>query len=82
MLSLWTLSSVVLGMIFFRTSSTAGLLATEENGNLAGADAVLERIFGGDADARVLNIQEGDFRQALRACVAGNQSTYKSMLSL
>lgn len=78
MLSLWTLSSVVLGMIFFRMSSAAGLLATEENGNLARADAVLETIFG--ADARVLSIEEGDFRQALRACVAGNQGTYKSIL--
>lgn len=74
MVSLRALYSAALGMIFC-ASSTAGLLATKENGNdlLAAANAVLETIFGDGADARVLSIQGGDFRHALHACVTGNQ---------
>lgn len=67
-------------MIFFCTSTAvgaAGLSATKENGTLAGADAVLEAIFGAGADARVLNIKGEDFHHALHACVTGNQRVYK-----
>ena len=81
MLYLRALSSVVFGMILWTCTSatvnTVRWLDTEENGNLARADAVLETIFGDGADARVLSIQGGDFRYALHACVTGNQRDCK-----
>lgn len=75
---------MVLSMIFCTSTAlgAAGLSAMNENGNLAGADVVLETIFGGGADARVISIQGGDFRHALHACVTGNQCVHKRMLSL